>query len=154
MLLIFISMHFIQNHYELLCFLILAPCGRVLAYTHRFPRVRALRTGVEMVDYEYVTSESLVERWPREIGIDNPSSLSDKYLLNDYGRDIHLHAMHSVVDWFAFAHWENGVLQRSLSISPGNGVIEDLGSQKQFEKPYWQGKHPVVGPEDEYPFLI
>lgn len=29
-----------------------------------------------------------------EFGIDNPPSLSDKYLLNDYGRDIHLHAMH------------------------------------------------------------
>lgn len=86
-----------------------------------------------------------------EFGIENPSSLSDKYLLNDYGSDIHLHAMHSVVDWFAFAHWENGVLQRSLSISSDDGIIEDIGSQKQFEKPYWEGKHPAVDPEDEYP---
>lgn len=69
MLLIFISVHFIQNHCELLCFLVLVLCGRVLAYTHRFPRIRALWTGVEMVDYEYGTSESLVERWPREFGL-------------------------------------------------------------------------------------
>ena len=57
--------------------------------------------------------------------------------------------MHSVVDWFAFAHWQNGELQRSLSISPDGGIIEDLGDRKLFEEPYWEGKHPAVDPEDE-----
>jgi hypothetical protein len=31
------------------------------------------------------------------------------------GRRVVLHAMHSVVDWLAFAVWEDGRLLRSLS---------------------------------------
>ena len=84
-----------------------------------------------------------------EFGIDNPSQLPKEYLLEDLGSCIHLHAMHSVVDWFAFAHWENGELQRSLSISPDSGIVEDLGERKHFEKPYWEGEHPAVDSEDE-----
>lgn len=38
---------------------------------------------------------------------------------------MYLHAMHSVVDWFAFAVWgPDGKLRRALSVSPANGVIE------------------------------
>jgi len=84
-----------------------------------------------------------------EFGIDNPSQLPEEFLLQDLGSNIHLHAMHSVVDWFGYAHWENGELQRSLSVSPDGGIIEDIGEQKLFEKPYWEGKHPAVDPEDE-----
>ena len=60
-----------------------------------------------------------------------------------------LHAMHSVVDWFAFAVWEDGVLRRSLSVAPDEGVMEDIGSRMAFELPYWNGAHPAVDPDEE-----
>ena len=64
--------------------------------------------------------------------------------------------MHSVVDWFAFATWENGTLTRSLSLSPDSGILEDIGEKLGFEKPYWTGKHSVFEPgeEEEYPFVF
>jgi hypothetical protein len=54
--------------------------------------------------------------------------------------------MHSVVDWFAFAVWQDGRLKRSLSLSPDSGVLEDIGAKLPFEEPYWSGKHPAVNP--------
>jgi hypothetical protein len=60
--------------------------------------------------------------------------------------------MHSVVDWFAFAHWNNGRLVRSLSLSPDSGILEDIGLKLAFEEPYWSGQHPAGDDEDdEYP---
>ena len=66
--------------------------------------------------------------------------------------------MHSVVDWFAFAKWENGELTRALSLSPDSGIIENFGERLPFEIDYWEGNHPAIDPEDEdeedepYPF--
>lgn len=63
--------------------------------------------------------------------------------------------MHSVVDWFAFAVWRAGQLERSLSLSPDSGVLEDIGAKMAFELPYWAGEHPAVDANDEddvYPF--
>lgn len=88
-----------------------------------------------------------------EIGIDYPSRLSPS-LLNPKGTT-YLHAMHSVVDWFAFAVWIDGKLQRSLSLSPDTGILEDIGARMSFEEPYWSGKHPVLDLDDieaDYPF--
>lgn len=82
-----------------------------------------------------------------EISIDRPSQLPSKYIAAK-GTTI-LHAMHSAVDWFAFAIWEDGVLRRSLSIAPDSGVVEDIGNRMSFEKPYWDGAHPAVDPEEE-----
>jgi hypothetical protein len=65
---------------------------------------------------------------------------------------VYLHAMHSVVDWCAFAKWNNGNLVRSLSLSPDSGILEDLGERLPFEEPFWSGQYPAVGGEDEYPF--
>lgn len=94
----------------------------------------------------------------KEFGIDYPSRL-DRHFLQEAGSgNIYLHAMHSVVEWFAFAVWRDGKLQRSLSLSPGSGVLEDIGERLSFELPYWAGEHPAVKPEDEgegdppYPF--
>lgn len=91
-----------------------------------------------------------------EFGIDNPSQLSSAFLNLKYGNTIQLHAMHSAVDWFAFAVWKDGVLERSLSLSPDDGILEDLGKKYPFELPFWNGEHPAVDPEDEdeeeYPF--
>jgi hypothetical protein len=93
----------------------------------------------------------------KEFGIDYPSSLPAKFLEALPGHSVYLHAMHSVVDWFAYAIWTDGHLQRSLSLSPDSGVLEDIGDRQPFEAPYWAGKHPAVAPEEDaadYPFVF
>ncbi len=91
-----------------------------------------------------------------EFGIDNPTQLPAHFLKTPGSRIIYLHAMHSVVDWFAFAIWRDGQLERALSLSPDSGILEDIGPKLPFEQPYWDSKHPAVDPEDEeepaYPF--
>lgn len=90
-----------------------------------------------------------------EFGIDYPSKLPKQYLDPGAHGMVYLHAMHSVVDWFAFAVWKGGSLQRALSLSPDNGIMENVGSKLAFELAYWEGNHPAVDPEDEedtYPF--
>lgn len=92
-----------------------------------------------------------------EFALDYPSKLDRRFL--DYAEDqnVYLHAMHSVVDWFAFAKWESGQLIRSLSLSPDSGIMEDIGDKLEFEKDYWEGTHLAVDPEDEedeYPFAF
>jgi hypothetical protein len=91
-----------------------------------------------------------------EFGIDYPSRLPSRFVLAGGAGAIHLHAMHSVVDWFAFAVWRAGRLERSLSLSPDSGILEDIGARMAFETPYWAGEHPAVDPDDEdddaYPF--
>lgn len=82
-----------------------------------------------------------------EVAIDRPSQLAARFI-SEQGITI-LHAMHSVVDWMAFAVWRDGVLIRSLSVAPDDGVIEDIGKRLAFETPYWDGEHPVVDPESE-----
>jgi hypothetical protein len=42
-----------------------------------------------------------------------------------------------------------GTLIRSLSLSPGSGILEDVGARLHFEEPYWSGRHPVSDDEDE-----
>jgi hypothetical protein len=85
-----------------------------------------------------------------EFGIDYPSKLPEKFI-SPVGTTT-LHAMHSVVDWFAFAHWQDGQLVRSLSLSPDSGILEDIGDRFEFEQPYWQGEHPAVEDDEEYAF--
>lgn len=90
-----------------------------------------------------------------EVALDQPSELPARFIA-EKGTTV-LHAMHSVVDWFAFAVWQDGVLVRSLSVAPDDGVIEDIGERLAFEKPYWLGDHPAVDPEeapDGYPLAF
>lgn len=90
-----------------------------------------------------------------EFGIDYPSRLLPRFVQAGGGGTTHLHAMHSVVDWFAFGVWQAGRLQRSLSLSPDSGVLEDIGARMAFEVPFWAGEHPAIDPEEEdgdYPF--
>ena len=84
----------------------------------------------------------------KEIGIDYPSKLPARFLEESSAGSVYLHAMHSVVDWFAYAVWRNGKLIRSLSVAPDNGVIEDIGARWPFEEPFWSGKHPVPVDDD------
>jgi hypothetical protein len=90
-----------------------------------------------------------------EFGADYPSQLDRHFLDEATGSTVYLHAMHSVVDWFAFAIWQNGKLTRSLSLSPDSGILEDIGPRLPFEEPYWSGECPAVDPEEDdsdYPF--
>lgn len=107
------------------------------------------------LSYTYMANETVVAGcFPglsivvtSEVAVDHPSQLPTKYIAAN-GLTI-LHAMHSVVDWFAFAVWEDGVLRRSLSVAPDSGVIENVGAPLSFETPYWEGKHPAIDPEEE-----
>ena len=85
----------------------------------------------------------------KEFGIDHPSTLPVPFISAGRTGTVFLHAMHSVVDWFACAQWINGNLVRSLSLSPDNGILEDIGSRLPFEEEFWSGQHPV---DDDYPF--
>jgi len=91
----------------------------------------------------------------REFGIDNPSRIAQHFLTAAPFADAYLHAMHSVVDWFAFAQWKRGTLVRALSLSPDSGIIENIGNTLPFEHSYWSGQHPALDPEEDpdfYPF--
>jgi hypothetical protein len=84
----------------------------------------------------------------KEFGIDYPTKIDSRFIDSVSNKTVYLHAMHSVVDWFAFAKWENGKIIRALSVSPDSGFIENIGEKLSFEKAYWDGKHPV---DDDYP---
>jgi hypothetical protein len=91
----------------------------------------------------------------KEFGIEYPSKLPQRFIAAGGSGTVTLHAMHSVVDWFAYAIWANGKIVRSLSLSPDNGIVEDIGQRLPFEEPYWSGEHPAVDSEEEkdvYPF--
>jgi hypothetical protein len=88
--------------------------------------------------------------------LDRPSQLHPRFLDEAAGRTVYLHAMHSVVDWFAYAIWaSDGSLRRALSLSSGSGIIENVGTPLDFEGPFWAGKRPVeiVG-FDERPYSL
>ncbi|MFH8928992.1 DUF6928 family protein [Streptomyces pristinaespiralis] len=94
----------------------------------------------------------------RRVMIDAPSKLPEHLVAASAGRRLVLHAMHSVVDWLAFAVWEDGRLVRSLSVSPDHGIIENIGEPLPFELPYWAGRRPAdVVPwpgEEEEPYAL
>lgn len=91
----------------------------------------------------------------KEMGIDYPSRLPMSLLAPGADRNVYLHAMHSVVDWFAFAVWNKGSLIRSLSLAPDNGILENIGAHLPFEESFWEGEHSALCDEEEkeaYPF--
>jgi hypothetical protein len=92
----------------------------------------------------------------QRVMIDFPSQLPEHLVAASASRRLVLHAMHSVVDWLAFAVWEDGRLVRSLSLSPDSGIIENIGEPLSFELPYWAGDRPAVPwlDEDEEPYPL
>ncbi|WP_234325325.1 DUF6928 family protein [Streptomyces sp. NRRL WC-3626] len=94
----------------------------------------------------------------QEVMIDAPSQLPEHLVAASAGRRLVLHAMHSVVDWLAFAVWEDGRLVRSLSLSPDSGIIENIGEPLPFELNYWAGDRPpyvIAWPDkDEEPYPL
>lgn len=115
----------------------------------------ATPTSTDLLSYTYVSDDTVVAGcFPNlriiaasEVAVDRPSQLQAKYIAAK--GTTYLHVMHSVVDWFAFAVWEDGILRRSLSVAPDSGVLEDIGNRLPFEIPYWEGEHPALDPEDE-----
>jgi len=83
--------------------------------------------------------------------LDKPSQLPLPVLTAIPASRVYLHAMHSVVDWFAYAVWIAGHLRRSLSLAPDYGIMENLLELMPFEQPYWVGRHPAVDPADADP---
>lgn len=122
-----------------------------------FPREKLAQIGsADLSDTCPPDGEICIGRFPavavvaaKEFGGDYPSRLPKHFLDALPAKDVYLHAMHSVVDWFAFAHWSQGTLVRSLSLSPDSGILEDIGPRLPFEEPYWAGQHPAVDPEEE-----
>ncbi|MER7333665.1 MULTISPECIES: DUF6928 family protein [unclassified Micromonospora] len=95
-------------------------------------------------DVTYATVVAGVELYcDRRLMLDRPSELPEHLRQAGAGRRIIMHGMHSVVDWLGFAVWEDGVLIRSLSLSPDGGIQENIGTPYDFELPYWAGEHPV-----------
>lgn len=90
------------------------------------------------------------------VALDRPTELDARFLSEGAGRTVYVHAMHSVVDWFALGVWgPNGELRRSLSLSGGNEeLIENVGEQLTFERPFWAGDFPATDDDEdeEYPF--
>ncbi|MFI7211576.1 DUF6928 family protein [Micromonospora maritima] len=92
----------------------------------------------------------------RRLVLDRPSELPAHLLRAGAGRRIIMHGMHSVVDWLCFAVWDDEQMVRSLSLSPDGGIIENIGEPFDFERPYWDGEHPVEpvpgwSDQDSYP---
>lgn len=82
---------------------------------------------------------------------DRPSQLGAQFLKEGAGRTVYTHAMHSVVDWFAYAAWNpDGGLRRALSVSSNDEVIEDIGARLSFEERFWAGDFPATD-DGDYP---
>ena len=137
--------------------------------THRL--ANALFTGEKLelvgegdLSYTYPPDDELHIAWfpgvsivaARDFAIDYPSKLPASFISAGGSKKVYLHAMHSAVDWFAFALWSDGTLIRSLSLSPDSGILEDIGPRLPFEEPYWSGQHPAVDDDEEadYPFVF
>jgi hypothetical protein len=91
-----------------------------------------------------------------DAALERPSQLRRRFLDEAAGRTVYLHAMHSVVDWFAYAIWAgDGTLRRALSLSPDSGIIENTGTPMDFESPFWAGQRPVKTTDfDERPYPL
>jgi hypothetical protein len=87
-----------------------------------------------------------------------PTRMPENLLNVAGGRRVFFHAMHSVSDVLTFAVWEGGELVRSLSLSPGSGIVENIGNPYGFETPFWAGEHRVeLDPEwgdDQPPYPL
>lgn len=75
------------------------------------------------------------------LAIDQPSKIHHRFIEHGKAGRMTLHLQHSVVDWTAFALWEKGILQRSLSVS-SDGIAEDIGERLPFEQGFWEPQDP------------
>ena len=101
-----------------------------------FPKDRLQPIGNGSLSYTCPTNDEVhIDCFPgvsvlaaEEFGIDYRAKLSAPIISAADGRTVYLHAMHSVVDWLAYAQWVDGRLVRSLSVSPMAEYWRILGS--------------------------
>ncbi|MFE1771397.1 DUF6928 family protein [Streptomyces sp. NPDC059008] len=79
----------------------------------------------------------------RELAQSSPSRLTEMIAKWATGGRAYGVFMDSAEDWSAFAVWSRGDLVRAVSLSPGSGVIEDIGDRLAFEVPFWEGERRV-----------
>ena len=89
-----------------------------------------------------------------DLCMDHLSRIDPRWYAPELGSNIYIHATRSVVDWCAFALWQEGELVRALSVSPDDGVIEDIGAKLSFETPYWDGSLALDDDDETYPLLF
>lgn len=77
-----------------------------------------------------------------DVMVDYPSQLPAQYHGPGAGRRMILLGLQSVVDWFGYAIWQDGVLLRSLSLNPAE-IFEDIGPPQPFEAPFWADGRPA-----------
>ncbi len=87
----------------------------------------------------------------RDAVLSNPTKLHTRYLKAPLSRDVVLLAQQSVYDMFAFGHWIDGQLRRSISVNPVGTVWESIGDPEAFEDPFWAGERPA-GSDYPLPF--
>jgi hypothetical protein len=79
----------------------------------------------------------------RDAYLFNPTKLHRRYLKPVLGRTVTLLTQQPTYDMFAYARWENGQLQRSLSANPVGQIWESIGIPEPFEAPFWAGQRPA-----------
>jgi hypothetical protein len=76
-----------------------------------------------------------------DVAQDRPSTVDRRFVKEAGGRTVYLHSMHSGADWFAFGKWdEGGYIERSISLAPKRGLIENIGTPLPLERRYWAGE--------------
>jgi hypothetical protein len=89
----------------------------------------------------------------RDLAHGKPSELSDWIRSQAPNGNARAVFMHSGVDFGALAVWERGEVRRSVSLTPDDGIAEDIGEPYLFELPFWAGEHPLDhAPDYPLPF--
>lgn len=76
-----------------------------------------------------------------------PSQIEDKWIAIADAPNVYSFAFDAESEVSAFAHWEDGKLQRSFSAA-ANRIVEDEGMPAGFELPFWSGERPQEGVDD------
>ncbi|MEW1640207.1 hypothetical protein AB0469_39900 [Streptomyces sp. NPDC093801] len=115
--------------------------GVVTEETDRLPLDLAIWPGEEIACAASFPGLDVV--CSRQLAQPQPSRLTETVSRLADGRDAYGVFMHSAEDWTAFAVWSDRQLVRALSVSPGAGIIEEVGERLPFETPFWSGERPL-----------
>ncbi|MEL7542198.1 MAG: hypothetical protein AAGJ70_00320 [Pseudomonadota bacterium] len=74
------------------------------------------------------------------LGEDVPPSLGSSFFDPGASPFAFWHATHSVVDWCAYALWQDGKKVRAFGVDADNGVTIDEGAPLPFEQPFLNGE--------------